>query len=251
MYKMQSAAEIQDVFSPLLGDVFHAMQRPYVPVQHEAKKGYFVALQNAFFDWNKDQMTELRNKLSDSGLSDGDIEKMKYYNSRLFTGCVEREVPPPSCLYWRVRAVFTMYGPMIDSKTQKPLFNKQAWSKAKGILREILKGYYSDPPGVCMYNKRTRKDGTVHKNQYGMDMIECIRGTNRTEAYHKNLIIAFRSLHTGIEMSDALLSERRHRHNHRVSQLRRYGFPTLGHYDTWLIDQLQVLVLMNRERVLY
>eukprot|EP00956_Cyclotella_meneghiniana_P022745 scaffold43394_cov22-Cyclotella_meneghiniana.AAC.1 len=193
------ADEIQDVFSPLLGDVFHAMQRPYVPVQHEAKKGYFVALQNAFFDWNKDQMTELRNKLSDSGLSDGDIEKMKYYNSRLFTGCVEREVPPPSCLYWRVRAVFTMYGPMIDSKTQKPLFNKQAWSKAKGILREILKGYYSDPPGVCMYNKRTRKDGTVHKNQYGMDMIECIRGTNRTEAYHKNLIIAFRSWHTGIE----------------------------------------------------
>eukprot|EP00956_Cyclotella_meneghiniana_P024296 scaffold48632_cov22-Cyclotella_meneghiniana.AAC.1 len=69
------------------------------------------------------------------------------------------EVPPPSYLYWRVRAVFAMYGAMLDSKTGKPLFNAKAWSKANGVLREILKGYYSDPPGVSMYNKRTRKDG--------------------------------------------------------------------------------------------
>ena len=82
-------------------------------------------------------------------------------------------------------------------------------------------------------------------------MIECIRGTNRTEAYHKNLIVTFRSWHTGIEMSDALLSERRHRHNHRMSQLRRHGYPTLGHYDTWLIDQLQAVVLENRGIILY
>jgi hypothetical protein len=82
-------------------------------------------------------------------------------------------------------------------------------------------------------------------------MIECMRGTNRTEAYHKNLIVAFRHWHTGIEMSDCLLSERRHRHNHRCSERRRFGFITIGHCDTWLIDQLQVLILRNRGRVLY
>lgn len=136
------------VYSPLLGDVFHAMQKPYVPIQHKAKKGYFVALQNAFFDWNKDQMTELTSKLTDSGLTNHEIENMKYYNARLFINYVEREVPPPSYLYWRVRAVFAMYGSMIDSKTNKPLFNAKAWAKAKGVLREILKGYYSDPPGI-------------------------------------------------------------------------------------------------------
>eukprot|EP00956_Cyclotella_meneghiniana_P003609 scaffold4428_cov57-Cyclotella_meneghiniana.AAC.1 len=245
------ADDIEDVFSPLLGDVFHAMQRPYVPVKHEAKKGYFVALQNAFFVWNKDQMDNLESKMMSSGLTREEIEKMKYYNSQLFINCVEREVPPPSCLYWRVRAVFAMYGNMMDSKTGKPLFNANAWNKAKGVLREILKGYYSDPPGVSMYNKRTRNDGSLYKNKYGIDMIECIRGTNRTEAYHKNLIVTFRSWHTGIEMSDALLSERRHRHNHRMSQLRRHGYPTLGHYDTWLIDQLQTVVLENRGIILY
>ena len=76
-------------------------------------------------------------------------------------------------------------------RKKKPLFNAKAWGKAKGVLREILKGYYSDPPGVSMYNKKKQKDGSVKKNKYGMDMIECIRGTNRTEAYHKNLIITF------------------------------------------------------------
>ena len=43
---------------------------------------------------------------------------------------------------------------------------------------------------------------------------------------NKNLIVTFHSRHTGIVMSDALLSER-HRHNHCMSQLRRHGYPTL------------------------
>jgi hypothetical protein len=244
-------SEIRDIYSPLLGDVFHAMNRPRVPVKHEAKKGFFVALQNAFFIWNESQMDKLVSSMIESGVDENEIEKMKYYNSRLFVNCVEREVPPPSILFWRVRAVFTLYGPMKDSKTGKPLFNDDAWVKAKGVLREILLGYYSDPPGVSMYNKKLRKDGSVHKNKYGMDMVECIRGTNRTEAFHKNLIVTFRSWHTGIEMSDCLLAERRHRHNHRCSERRRFGFPNLGHYDTWLIDQLQILVLSNRRRILF
>lgn len=52
-------------------------------------------------------------------------------------------------------------------------------------------------------------------------------------------------------MSDFLLAERRQRHNHRASERRRIGFPKIGHYDTWLIDQLQILVLKNHDHVLY
>jgi hypothetical protein len=243
--------EIEDVFSPLLGDVFHAMQRPYVPVKHEAKKGYYVALQNAFFVWNESQMEDLVSKMMKSGMSIDEIEKMKYYNSRMFINCIEREVPPPSILYWRVRAVFALYGPMKDSKTGKTLFNAKAWAKAKSILQEITRGYYSDPPGMCMYTKKLRRDGSVHKNKYGIDMIECIRGTNRTEAYHKNLVVTFSHWHTGVEMSDCLLAERRHRHNHHCAERRRFGFIRIGHFDTWYIDELQTMILKNRGYVLY
>ena len=98
-------------------------------------------------------MLELECKMEATGLTKGDIESIKYHNAWLFKGCIEREVPPPSILYWRVRAVFALYGPMVDSKTGKPLFNAQAWTKANGVLKEIKLGYYSDPPGVCMYTK--------------------------------------------------------------------------------------------------
>ena len=242
---------IRDVFSPVLGDVYHGMDRPYVPVKHESKKSYFVGLQNAFYEYDEDTMAELERHMRNDGLDNEQIESKKYYNSRLFLDCVPRKVPPPSILYWRVRAVFALYGNVVDSKTNKPLFNAEAWKKAKGVLREILLGYYSDPPGMEMYTKKLSKDGSVKKNKYGMELIECMRGTNRTEAYHKNLAVTFNAWHTGIEMSDALLMESMHRYNHRCSERRRLGFPKLAHFDTWLVDQLQNLVLDNHGQVLY
>jgi hypothetical protein len=36
--------EISDVHSPVLGDVYHAMNRPNVATKHDAKKGYYFLL---------------------------------------------------------------------------------------------------------------------------------------------------------------------------------------------------------------
>jgi hypothetical protein len=176
---------------------------------------------------------------------------IQYYNSQLFLSCIEHVVPQPSILYWGVRAVFALYGPMIDSGPGKPLFTKKCWKKADGVLKEILLGLYSDLPGTSMYTKKLKNNSTVMKNKYGMIIIECHHGTNQTENYHKNLTVTFGHWHTGVETSDYLLAERRHRHNHRCSEHRRFGFPILGHYDTWLIDQIQNLVLQNQDTVCY
>ena len=140
---------------------------------------------------------------------------------------------------------------MIDSKTKKPLFNAAAWKKADNVLKEILAGLYSDPPGVQWYTKRMKRDGSVMRNKYGMEMIECARGTNRVESYHKDLVTTFGSWPTGAEFSVKLLSEHRHRHNHKCSEKRRYLFPKFGHFDTWLVDELQGLVLKNHGVYLY
>ena len=112
---------------------------------------------------------------------DEQISNAKYYQTSLFKGCVSRRALPPSLLYWRVRATYALYGNKVDSKTGKPLFNARAWKKANNVLKEIMLGYYSDPPGIEMYKKILRQDGSVKKNQYGIEMIECMRGTNRTE----------------------------------------------------------------------
>jgi len=244
-------SDIADIFSSVLGDIFHAMDRPKVPVKHASKKGYFVALQNAFFIWDEDQMAELRERMAKAGKTDEEIDSELYYNSKLFRGCVARRVPPPSILYWRVRAVFALYGNIVDSDSKKPLFNSRAWAKARNVLNEIRAGLYSDPPGFEMYTYKLDKNGEVKKNKYGMKMIDSIRGTNRTEAYHKGLVTTFGSWICGIEMSDCLLAERRHRHNQRVSEIRRLDFPILGHFDTWRVDAIQNLVWKNHRIQIY
>ena len=143
--------------------MFHAFQRPYVPVKHKAKKVYFVAMQDTFFVWNKEKMEELVCKMKAARLSDDDIWSMTYYNSRLFTTCVDREVPRHLLLYWRMRAVHILYGSIIDRKSGKPFFTKKSWTKANRVLNKILLGYYSDPPGMSMYTNKLNEDGSVKK----------------------------------------------------------------------------------------
>ena len=50
---------------------------------------------------------------------------------------------------------------------------------------------------------------------------------------------------------DALLSECRYRYNHKINERKRLGFPKFGHYDTWLVDSIQVLGEKNHHALLY
>ena len=84
-----------------------------------------------------------------------------------------------------------------------------------------------------------------------MEMIDYSRGTNRVEAYHKNLNVAFGGWHVGVTMSAVLLAENQHRHNQRCTERRIDGEPMIGHYDTWLIDLLHQLVQQNHGVTLY
>ncbi len=242
---------IKNCFSVILGDIYHAMNRTKVAVKHEAKKGYFHALRNAFLIWNPKKVEEFERKMKEDGIDEKEIEAIKYFKPHLYDECIERHAPAPRILYYRVRAVFTLFGNMVDSKTKKPLFNDDAWKKANQVLKEILKGFYSDPPNVILYSKKMRSNGKVMRNKYGMVLVECFRGTNRVEAYHRKLHPIIKSKNCGVRMSAALLAEMRHRHNQSISEQRRAGFPKLGHYSTHKVDQLQELYLQNHGCVLY
>lgn len=242
---------IRDTFSSVLGDGFHFMDRPKVPVHHECKKPYFHALQEAWFTWDPAKLQEVMDVLKADGLSEDDIDSKLYYDADYFRARVPRVVLPPSKLYPRVRAVFEVYGPKVDSESKKPLFNKTAWSKAAQVLREIALGLASDPPGVQFYTVKLDAKGQPMLDQYGIVLIDCKRGTNDTECVHKQIVTTFHSWHTGVEMGDMLMAERRHRYNHKVSERRRLGFPRIGHFDTWLIDSVQVLVEKNHGVLLF
>ena len=238
-------------FSACLGDAYHAMSRPKVLVKHEFKKPYFVALQQAFFTWRPDLLSEVKAVLGAKGFSKQDIDAKMYYDVDFFRQRVDRRILPPRQLYWRVRSVYVLFGDKVDSKSKMPLFNKRAWSKANNVLKEILLGFYSDPPGISFYTNRLNKQGEPMVDQYGIALLDCNRGTNDVEAIHKQLVALYGTWKTGVQMSDALLSQRRHRYNHKINERKRLGFPKFGHYDTWLVDAIQLLVEKNHQVLLY
>ncbi len=82
-------------------------------------------------------------------------------------------------------------------------------------------------------------------------MIECSQLTNGTEEYHKNFITSFGNWHISMEMSDCLLCEWRHRHNQDVSEHCWLGYRKAGHYNVWLIEIYQVLVVKNHGLRIY
>jgi hypothetical protein len=244
--------EIIDKYQACLGDNFHYQQRPRVPVRHEIKKQYYVSLTNAFFVWSEEHLEKAKEALrTQEKMTDEQIQLKMFYDLDYFLKCVPRKIPAPSLLYWRVRGVFATYGPMIDSTSKKPLFNDTAWKKADGVLKEILAGHVSDPPGFSFYTQKIGKNGKPNTNKHGLPIYSCNRGTNLTETYHKQLLNQIGTWCTGTEMADTLRAEHRHRYNHFTSERKRAGFPRIGHVDTWLIDCLQILHEENHIKILF
>lgn len=244
-------SRIDDTASSVLGCGFHTTDRPKTPVRHEVKKSYHVAYQNALYCWDENILEGVKDVLRQDGVSDDDMASIMYYNADFFKACTPRVILPPTLLYWRVRAVFRLYGPVKDSKTGRPLFNDEAWKKARNVLNEILLGYISDPPGVEFYFPKLNKHGQQMVNKYGIPLLLCNRSNSHLEGMHKQLVDSFSTWCTGGRMGSCLLGEFRHRYTQGMSERRRPGFPNIGHYDTWKVDLLQRLVLRNHGKILY
>jgi hypothetical protein len=84
-------------------------------MHHDGKKGYFVALREAWFQcqWDLIKLSDVKATLrKERGMNDAAIEAMLYYDVDYFCVRVPCIVLPPSILYRRVQAIYEMYGPM-------------------------------------------------------------------------------------------------------------------------------------------
>jgi hypothetical protein len=178
-----------DKYSSVLGDIWHLMDRVKVPMRHTSKKAYYVALTRAFFLWDKEGLEVAKDKLREENMSEADIETKMYFSLSWFLHRVRRHVPKVSILYWRVRAVYAIYGKQLDDDGV-PLFNAACWKKAKLVLKAILAGEASDPPGVSFYSFKLR-NGVPMTDARGLNLISCNRGTNSTENGEQIDIIFF------------------------------------------------------------
>lgn len=149
---------IDDIYSSILGDMFHFMDRAKVPVHHESKKAFYYCLSEAMLIWDPIILDKVKNNLKKEGLSEREIEDKMYFDTYYFTQRVPRTAPPPSIMYPRVRAVYALFGNKRSSKGV-PLFTAANWNKAKNVLAEILAGHASDPPGVSFYTQQINSKG--------------------------------------------------------------------------------------------
>jgi hypothetical protein len=200
-----------------------------IPVCHEYKKAFKIALMRAFFEYHQQKLKEVINVLKENGWDDDLIESTMFYKPEFFNQRVEQVALPPRQLYYRVRAVMVCFGNQVDSKTKRRLFTPETWKKAQNLLAgEILEGFYSDIPGDELLVYQLNRDGGIRHDKYGIDLLWSLRGTNHVEAIHRQYNTLFRHI-AGIELGDAFFRERRHRHNIDVARQRHHGMPEFGH----------------------
>ena len=234
------------------GDVWHYMDRVKVPMFHVHKKPFFVGVREAMLIVDPADKLRVNTALKQTcKLNDKQIADRWKYNFNWFRKRVKRVVPPPRVLYSRLRHVYETFGPMTDGQGGAPLFNKRAWRKARLVLEEIRLGFVSDPPGMNFYYHMLDEQDNHKYDKLNLPLYVCTRGTNHLENYHKHIVSTFGRTVCGIEMADCLLMNHTLRFNQRASCRRRAGWPRIGHYNTWLIDDLQRLVRLNHNALLY
>lgn len=247
-------AEVLNRFSAVMGSVFHALLRmsKSISMKGSHRKGFCVALSEAFYAWDEDDLNTLYDAMKEHfDLTKREFLLLRYFRRRFFLLRVKRHCLPPAMLYWRVRAVFEVFGIALDAKTKKPLFNDLAWKRANNILNEILLGYYSDPPGIQLYRYQLKKDGSIRVDKYGIKLLDCMRDTCDVEGEHSHMNNATGKRMIGVEFADHLYASRRHRSNIDALKRNSVGFPQIDHYDPWLIDLLQDRVSDKHNILIY
>jgi hypothetical protein len=218
----EEISELEWIFSRVLGDSFHLMDRVKVPMRHDFKAAYFRALRAAMFIMDSGDLARVNRVLEKKGRKLSHVLAWQFSYIALR---VKRTVPPPKVLYARVKAVFDFFKDKVDSQTNQPLFNEAARKKAESVLVNIRLGYFSDPPGVDFYTRKTDKYGKPMVDRDGLWLFRCFRGTNLAESMHQTLTMSFGHTRAGPRYSDNLLALVRHRFNWRASERNRPHFP--------------------------
>lgn len=208
----------------VLDDPYHVMARIRVSRLHGAALQFAWAFRDAIFVADPAIKQKVSRVLEQRNTT---YEKVLASNPAWIHARVPRRIPRADKLFPVLHQLFEQYADIPDARTGKPLFDSTAREKQKGVLRDVLDGYLSDPPGIELYH-------AVGKDMDGLTIYRCLRGTNSVEGgVHQNIIRMFQSFNASPQLAVGLLSEYVLRHNLTVLCRNTTGRSYKDHFDIW------------------
>lgn len=260
-------------------DALHAHQRITRTVRkdHGAFRLFAARLRDALMMPLKGDVEIVKQRLIGLGVvTEAGWKEHFGRNYTAVTRICRREIPKPSVLMQRMRAVERTFARIKDAETGQPLFMALTWKRWKALMRHVEKGCLSDPPPdyVSLYHKvGIRRDGT--------DILSCARGTSdlkvgptnsvsggyieggeekddlvlttpptytqhthpkKTQGCHQEMARLSGGKNTGPEMMLGMFKESAYRWN-LGQDARHHGLdPALrGHFEHFVVEEIQVL----------
>ncbi|KAJ3553058.1 hypothetical protein NP233_g12733 [Leucocoprinus birnbaumii] len=218
-------------------DAFHFFKALVVPRSHGLRIDFARALRDAIFVPDEEDRERI-DKWAASLNPPSSFDKLKSRSPKTLWKHCRRIIPPPEHLYKFVHGVFSVYGGLRDAQTNQPLFNDTAVKVAKNLLALVRDGYLSDPPGIPLYTQIG-----IDKNFGNLPVYRCFRGTNYTEGgVHTHLRPRLPSSGASVRHVNACLADFILRHNLLVGTFNSSGKRWDGHFDIWIINELDELL---------
>ena len=197
--------------SRVLKDVFHVFNMLRLSTSHGLRKEFARVLRDAIFV--PDREDRMRISAWASCLKPPKtFESLQMTRPAWLWKRCRRVIPPPNILFPLIERLFATYGPLKDSTTNLPLFNRHNWKTARGILELIRQGYVSDPPGISLYTVIG-----LDSKAGNLPIYRCARGTNFTEGgVHTHLLSRLPLSGVSVRHLNACLCDFVLQHNLRV-----------------------------------
>lgn len=217
-------------------DPFHAMKRigDTVSTKHPYTPVLMAAIRDAMFVLDEGDKVKVEKVLKDNFQTT--FESKLLNDPDWIFKRVRRHIPQKEILYERLETVIKNYSHKRykDSK-YGDLLRPEVKSEFKNLLQmHVKEGCLSDPPGVSLYMKRG-------KDRNDLPVYRCLRGTNTVELWHQFIEMRFASWNAGPQFALAAMMFLVDRRNKRASARNRPNFPDIGHYEHYLLDDLQEL----------
>jgi hypothetical protein len=218
-------AEVENLPSRVLMDVFHLMYRIKCHAGHALRSEFFQAFRDillrpdpsdkanveAFFKKEKEE-----NRRKKNGAPTRTWDKSLQAQPQWLWRRVRRAIPDKEELLGAVHELFNKYRDLKDDSRAgkgKPLFTETDRKVEAGILEAIERGFVSDPTSFSLYYE-------IGIDKNGLQRYRCIRGTSDLEgAIHGVIRAGFTAFNCSILYFDTWLARWRTQYNTNVSSL--------------------------------